>query len=111
MSDGIRKNTWLSLAVARSSNTCARETGKSTKKGGVKIAWDSTKSPGDLITASDENDRTTAIKARSKVTSGAGAPSSTPESVGDIYVDTTNNYFYIARGTSSSDDWRQVLSQ
>lgn len=39
------------------------------------------------------------------VTSGAGAPASTPSSVGDIYIDTTNDFVYIATDTASSADW------
>ncbi|MGQ4834685.1 MAG: hypothetical protein ACP6IS_12440 [Candidatus Asgardarchaeia archaeon] len=40
--------------------------------------------------------------------SGSGAPTSTPEKVGDIYVDTTNKKVYVATGTSSSTDWTLV---
>lgn len=39
------------------------------------------------------------------VSSGAGAPASTPGKVGDIYVDTTAKRKYIATGTASSADW------
>lgn len=39
------------------------------------------------------------------VTSGDGAPSSTPAAIGDIYVDTTAGNLYFAKGTSSSADW------
>ncbi|MCA9915073.1 MAG: hypothetical protein KC496_17080, partial [Anaerolineae bacterium] len=42
------------------------------------------------------------------ISSGAGAPSSTPSRVGLIYVDTTNYKVYIATGTSSSADWTLV---
>lgn len=41
--------------------------------------------------------------------SGSGAPSSTPSSVGAIYVDTTNDVLYIATGTASSADWSTAL--
>ena len=50
-------------------------------------------------------------KARSKVSSGAGAPSSTPTMIGAIYYDTTNGKFYLAAGTSSSADWKKVITQ
>lgn len=43
----------------------------------------------------------------SLLSSGAGAPSSTPSKVGEIYVDTTNDVAYIATGTASSADWKQ----
>lgn len=42
----------------------------------------------------------------SSATSGAGAPSSTPSAVGDIYIDTTNDVAYIATDTVSSSDWK-----
>ncbi len=42
------------------------------------------------------------------ITSGAGAPSSTPAAVGDIYVDTTGDDVYSAAGTASSADWKQA---
>jgi len=41
-----------------------------------------------------------------QVTTGAGAPGSTPTQEGDIYVDTTNDVSYIAAGTASSADWK-----
>jgi len=50
-------------------------------------------------------------KTRAVVSSGAGAPSSTPSSVGYFYVDTTNSHLYVAFGTSSSGDWKKVLTQ
>lgn len=39
------------------------------------------------------------------ISSGAGAPSSTPTRVGALYVDTSANAAYVATGTSSSADW------
>lgn len=41
------------------------------------------------------------------ISSGAGAPASTPSKVGDIYIDTTNDDAYIAVGTASSGDWEK----
>ena len=41
------------------------------------------------------------------ITSGAGAPASTPAKVGDIYIDTTGDDAYIAVGTASSADWEK----
>lgn len=41
------------------------------------------------------------------ISSGAGAPSSTPTKVGDIYIDTTGDDAYIAVGTASSADWEK----
>lgn len=39
------------------------------------------------------------------ITSGSGAPASTPTKIGDIYVDTSGSKVYIAKGTSSSADF------
>ena len=39
------------------------------------------------------------------ISTGAGAPSSTPSKEGDIYIDTTNDNAYIAVGSASSSDW------
>lgn len=43
-------------------------------------------------------------------TSGAGAPNSTPSSLGAIYIDTTDDNAYIATGTASSADWKLIAS-
>lgn len=45
------------------------------------------------------------LATKAGVSSGIGAPSSTPSSVGDIHVDLTNDLIYIATATSSSADW------
>lgn len=50
-------------------------------------------------------------KTRAVSSSGAGVPSSTPSNLGDIYVDTTGLKIYVATGTSSSADWKKVLSE
>jgi len=42
------------------------------------------------------------------IETGAGAPSSTPNHVGQRYVDTTNDNVYIATDTASSADWEQA---
>jgi hypothetical protein len=42
------------------------------------------------------------------VTSGVVAPTSTPYTVGDLYVDTVLNKTYVATGTASSADWTAV---
>lgn len=39
------------------------------------------------------------------ITSGVVAPSSTPEKVGNIYIDTVAKKLYFSTGTSSSADW------
>lgn len=75
------------------------------------MAWDDTKTVKDDFLSSDWNDMVTDQKTRSVSSSGAGVPSSTPDKRGDIYVDTTNLKIYISTGTSSSADWKKVLSQ
>jgi len=42
------------------------------------------------------------------VSTGSGAPVSTPSAEGDIYIDTTNDQSYMAVGTASSSDWKQT---
>lgn len=74
-------------------------------------SWDDTKVSGDLISSSEYNAGVTDQKTRAIRSTGAGAPSSAPSNIGDIYVDTTSNKFYIAMGTSSSSDWKKVVSQ
>ena len=39
------------------------------------------------------------------ISTGTAAPSSTPNKVGDIYIDTSNLKLYFAAGTTDSDDW------
>lgn len=41
-------------------------------------------------------------------TSGVGAPSSTPSSLGMIYVDTNATKVYISTGTTNSSNWTIV---
>ncbi len=36
---------------------------------------------------------------------GTAAPTTTPQTIGDFFVDTNNKKFYVAMGTSSSADW------
>ena len=43
-------------------------------------------------------------------TTGTGAPSSTPSTIGDIFIDTAGPGVYIATGTSSAADWAALLS-
>lgn len=40
-----------------------------------------------------------------EVSTGDGAPTSTPNKVGNFYVDTTGATLYFSKGTSSSSDW------
>lgn len=47
------------------------------------------------------------LSTKPNISSGAGAPTSTPVKVGDIYIDTTGDDAYIAVGTASSTDWEK----
>ena len=76
----------------------------------IKIAWNDTKIAEDDFTSADHNAMVAVIEAKSTVSSGAGVPTSTPSSVGDEYIDTTNKKFYIAMGTSNASDWKKVLT-
>ena len=68
---------------------------------------DETKLDG-IETGADVTDTTNVSAAGAPIiSSGAGAPASTPSKVGDIYIDTTNDDAYIAVGTASSADWEK----
>ena len=43
------------------------------------------------------------------ISSGSGAPATTPPRVGAIYVDTTGDVVYVAVGTASSADWQEQV--
>jgi len=75
------------------------------------MSWDDTKVANDDFLSVDWNNMVTDQESRSMVTSGAGAPGSTPTMIGAIYYDTTNKKFYFAAGTSSSADWKRVITQ
>lgn len=75
------------------------------------MAWNDTKVANDDFLSSDWNAMVTDQETRVKASSGAGAPSSAPENIGDIYYDTTNSKFYLAAGTSSTSDWKKVITQ
>jgi len=75
------------------------------------MSWDDTKVANDDFLSADWNSMVTDQKTRSVASSGAGVPSSTPTMIGAIYYDTTNGKFYLAAGTSSSADWKKVVSQ
>jgi hypothetical protein len=44
------------------------------------------------------------------ISTGAGAPGSTPTRVGAIYQDSSNARIYVAKGTGSSADWQIMVS-
>jgi len=75
------------------------------------MAWDDTKVALNDLPSADWNDMVNDQKTRAIRTTGAGAPSSAPDNIGDIYIDTTNERIYIATGTSAASDWKKVLSQ
>jgi len=64
---------------------------------------------GNIETAADVTDATNVAAAGAPIIStGAGAPGSTPSTEGDVYVDLTNDYSYIAACTTSSACWKQA---
>ena len=74
---------------------------------------------GDLVMVVDVDDTTMSANGTNKkitkadllkASSGASAPSSTPDYVGQLYVETTTPTLYYAKGTSSSSDWVSVSS-
>ena len=75
------------------------------------MSWDDTKVANDDFLSADWNSMVTDQKLRAYTTSGAGVPSATPTMIGAIYYDTTNKKFYLAAGTSSSSDWKKVITQ
>lgn len=46
----------------------------------------------------------------STVTSGSGAPATTPAALGQIYIDTSGPDVYMSTGTSSSSDWSAIFT-
>lgn len=56
-------------------------------------------------TLSSQTDLQNELDTKPTVATGTAAPASTPTTVGDIFVDTTNDNIYQATGTASSADW------
>lgn len=77
----------------------------------IAISWDDTKVALNDFLSADWNSMVTDQKTRAVITSGIVAPTSTPGKVGDIYIDTVLLKIYIATGSSSSADWKKVVSQ
>lgn len=50
------------------------------------------------------------LAAAPAISSGSGAPSSTPEKAGDIYVDTVGGSAWIATGSASPANWTALLN-
>ena len=44
------------------------------------------------------------------ISSGSGAPGTTPSKVGDLYIDTNAPALYYAKATASSADWIAVTN-
>ncbi len=62
----------------------------------------------DTTLATSESIKTYVDTEAPTISSGTTAPSSTPDKIGDIYVNTTGTTMYVATGTSSSSDWTAV---
>lgn len=54
------------------------------------------------------NPTTHRLLTENAVLSGSGAPATTPEALGRIYVDSSGAKVYISTGTASSADWSIV---
>jgi hypothetical protein len=65
----------------------------------------------DVIEAGIHTLKMSAGKPWRTVTSGAGAPSTTPAAIGDVYVDTEALKIFAATGTASSADWQAINSE
>lgn len=65
---------------------------------------------GSALTNTEMDDNLTNLNTKPDLSSGDGAPGTTPSKVGDVYIDTTNDLIYVATGTASSADWDQVVA-
>lgn len=100
--DGIEANATadqtaaeIKIAYESNANTNAYTDAEKTKLAGIE-------------TAADVTDAANVSAAGAPIiSSGAGAPTSTPTKVGDIYIDTTADDAYIAVGIASSADWEK----
>lgn len=90
---GTNVQAWTAVLDA---NTASYTTALNSKLGGIEALADVT-------------DATNVAAAGAPIiSSGAGAPASTPSAVGDIYVDTTADYSYVAACTTTSACWKQA---
>lgn len=62
-------------------------------------------STGTLTSTAFAGALTGAASANPTISSGDGAPGTTPGKIGDIYVDTTGHKLYFSDGTTNSGDW------
>jgi hypothetical protein len=72
-----------------------------TYNGSAWVVMGGTSDHGALSGLSDDDHAQYAV-----ISSGSGAPGSTPARIGAIYVDTTAPALYVAKGSSSSADWQ-----
>lgn len=65
---------------------------------------------GAFMVVSKTSDQSTisSVVAKQVVQSGSGAPGTTPNFTGEIYIDTGTGNIYMAAGTASSADWKQI---
>jgi len=75
------------------------------------MAWDDTKVAEDNFPSSEWNAMVTDQKTRAIRTVAAGVPTSAPDNIGDIYIDSTSGKMYISMGTSGASDWKKVITQ
>ncbi len=48
------------------------------------------------------------VNTKSTVSTGVAAPTSTPSTIGDLFINTATPGIYIAKGTTSSADWIEL---
>lgn len=74
------------------------------------MTWNDTKVYLGSLLASEYNNMVIDQEQRSKIITGAGAPTITPTSGGWLYYDTTGSSSYIAQNTTGSADWEQITT-
>jgi len=65
----------------------------------------------DVIEAGIHTLKMSAGKPWKTVSSGSGAPTTTPDAIGDVYVDTDAMQIWAATGTDACTDWQQINSE
>jgi hypothetical protein len=94
----IKPSTGNTTTFSNTTESSSSTTGAVVISGGVGIAKN-------VNIAGTLSATTSILPDKASISSGSGAPSSTPEKIGDLYVDTINKLLYTADGNSSSANW------
>lgn len=62
----------------------------------------------DLVGNSINTQEVPKVGGCSTILNGTSAPSTVPDFIGQIYINTSNSNAYLSIGTSSSSDWKQI---